>query len=135
MKLKLTADGKAEVKDGLPVYVHEDGKEIGFDAPGAMGKISSLQGEAKSHRERAEAADTKLKTFEGIKDPAAALKALETVANLDAGQLVKAGEVETIKQAAVKASDEKIAALNKTHAEDLAARDSRFNKLQANFHK
>jgi hypothetical protein len=135
MKLKLTADGKAEVKDGLPVYVHDDGKEIGFDAPGAMGKISSLQGENKSHRERAEAAETKLKAFDGIKDAAAAVKALETVANLDAGQLVKAGEVEEIKKAAVKASEEKIAALSKTHADELGARDTRFNKLQTNFHK
>lgn len=55
MKLKtVEVNGKsyAEVDaNGLPVYVHDDGKEIGFDAVQAVGKISSLNGEAKSHRE------------------------------------------------------------------------------------
>ncbi|MER0133114.1 hypothetical protein KD913_25385 [Klebsiella pneumoniae] len=61
MKLKtVEVNGKsyAEVDaNGLPVYVHDDGKEIGFDAVQAVGKISSLNGEAKSHREAKEAAE------------------------------------------------------------------------------
>lgn len=61
MKLKtVEVNGKsyAEVDaNGLPVYVHDDGKEIGFDAAQAVGKISSLNGEAKSHREAKEAAE------------------------------------------------------------------------------
>lgn len=36
MKLKLTPEGHAVVRDGKPVYVHADGREEGFDAPGAM---------------------------------------------------------------------------------------------------
>jgi hypothetical protein len=36
MKLKLTKDGNAVVKDGKPVYIHDDGREEAFDAPGAM---------------------------------------------------------------------------------------------------
>lgn len=36
MKLKLTPEGHAVVRDGKPVYVHAGGREEGFDAPGAM---------------------------------------------------------------------------------------------------
>ena len=32
MKLKLDENNNVVVKDGMPVYVHEDGKEIPFDA-------------------------------------------------------------------------------------------------------
>jgi hypothetical protein len=36
VKLKLTKDGHAVVKNGHPVYVHDDGSEEAFDAPAAM---------------------------------------------------------------------------------------------------
>ncbi|WP_426269150.1 DUF6651 domain-containing protein [Dyella kyungheensis] len=97
MKLKLDEQGHVVVQDGKPVYVSDDGKEVAFDAPGTVATISRLNGEAKSHRERAEAAEGKLKPFEAITDPGAALKALETVANLDAKKLVDAGEIEKVK--------------------------------------
>lgn len=45
MKLKtVEVNGKsyAEIDaSGLPVYVHDDGQEVGFDAVQAVGKISS----------------------------------------------------------------------------------------------
>ena len=70
MKLKTTeVNGKsyAEVDaNGLPIYVHNDGKEVGFDAAQAVGKISSLNAEAKTHREAKEAAEKSLKAFEGL---------------------------------------------------------------------
>lgn len=86
----------------LPVYVHADGKEAPFDGDGTISTISRLNGEAKSHRERAEKAEGTLKTFEGITDPAAALKALETIKNLNDKQLVDAGEVEKVKAETIK---------------------------------
>ncbi len=113
MKLKTqTIDGKtyAEVDtQGLPVYVHDDGKEVGFDAGSAMQKISTLNAEAKTHREAKEKAESTLKAFEGIEDPAAAKKALETLKNFDDKKLVDAGEVEKIKLEAIKAVEEKYA--------------------------
>ncbi|EZQ10745.1 DUF6651 domain-containing protein [Acinetobacter sp. Ver3] len=113
MKLKTTQiDGKtyAEVDtQGLPVYVHDDGKEVGFDAGSAMQKISSLNAEAKTHREAKEQALAQLKNFEGIEDPSAAKKALETLKNFDDKKLVDAGEVEKIKLEAIKAVEEKYA--------------------------
>lgn len=89
---KLDADGKIEMKDGNPVYVKADGTESVVDA----GTIGNLNSEAKGHRERAEAAETKLKAFDGI-DPEAARKAIDTVSKLDAKQLIDAGEVDKVK--------------------------------------
>lgn len=109
MKLKLTPEGHAIVIEGKPVYVHDDGKEVAFDAVGTVATIGRLNGEARGHRERAEAAEGKLKPFEGITDPAAALKALGIVANLDGKKLVDAGEVQKVKDEAIRALEEKYA--------------------------
>lgn len=109
MKLLLDANGNVVVRNGKPVYVADDGKEIEFDAPATVATITRLNGEAKSHRERAESAEIKLKPFEGIEDPAAAIKALATVKNLGDKQLVDAGEVEKVKLEAIKAVEEKYA--------------------------
>jgi hypothetical protein len=104
MKLKtVTVDGKtfAEVNEqGLPVYVHDDGKEVGFDATHAVQKISTLSAEAKSHREAKEAAETTLKGFEGL-DAQKAREALTTMSNLDAKKLIDAGEAERVRTEAI----------------------------------
>ena len=42
MRLKLDEQNHAVLQDGKPVYVHEDGKEVPFDAAQAVGKIASL---------------------------------------------------------------------------------------------
>lgn len=115
MKLKLDDKGNAVLQDGKPVYVHDDGKEVAFDAAATVATISRLNGEAKSHRERAEAAEGALKPFKdaGISDPVAAAKALNTVKNLDDKKLVDAGEVEKVKAEAIKAVEEKYAPIVK----------------------
>ena len=68
MKLKtVTIEGKtyAEVNEqGLPLYIHDDGKEVAHDAPQTVATISRLNGEAKINRERYEKAESALKTFE-----------------------------------------------------------------------
>ena len=120
MKLKLDDQGHAVLQDGKPVYIYDDGKELPFDAAGTAGTISRLNGEAKSHRERAEAAEGKLKLFDGIEDGEAARKALETIKNIDEGKLIAAGKVEEIKLAAQKAAQDQVAAASKTHTEELA---------------
>jgi hypothetical protein len=103
MKLKIDEAGHVVVSDGKPVYVDDAGKEVAFDYPATLATISRLNGEAKSHRERAEAAEGKLKAFEGIDDADAARRALATVKNLDDKKLVDAGEVEKVKAEAIKA--------------------------------
>lgn len=97
MKLKLDENGNVVLQDHKPVYVHDDGKEVAFDAAATVSTISRLNGEAKSHRERAETAEKALKAFDGINDPTAAIEALKTVSNLDQKKLIDAGEVEKVK--------------------------------------
>lgn len=113
MPFKLTDDGNIATQEvngaKLPVFVHADGKEAPFDADFTLSKIRQLNGEAQGHRERAEAAEAKLKPFEGITDPAAAVKALKTVQNLNDKQLVDAGEVERVKSEAIKAMEAQFA--------------------------
>lgn len=113
MKIKtVTIEGKtyAEVNEqGLPLYIHDDGKEVAHDAPQTVATISRLNGEAKTNRERYETAETTLKAFEGIEDPSAAKKALETLKNFDDKKLVDAGEVEKVKAEAIKAVEDKYA--------------------------
>jgi hypothetical protein len=120
MKLKtLELDGRtyAEVEDGKPVFVADDGKAIAFDAPHTVATIARLNGETKAHREAREAAEGRLKGFEGIEDPDAARSALETIRNLKDGDLVKAGEVEVIKNQAKKTAEEQVAAEARRSAE------------------
>lgn len=131
MKLKLDDAGHVVVADGKPVYVHDDGKEAPFDAAATVATISRLNAEAKGHREAKEAAEDKLKLFEGLDDPAAARKAMETVKNIDAGALLTAGKVEEIKAAARKAAEEQVAAASKASAEAVAAEKARADKLES----
>ncbi|EMO9462461.1 DUF6651 domain-containing protein [Raoultella ornithinolytica] len=101
MKLKtVEVNGKsyAEVDaNGLPVYVHDDGKEIGFDAPQAMSTISARNSEAKSQREAKETAEAALAKFSGITDPVKALEALEMMTKIDQKKLIDAGAVDQVK--------------------------------------
>ena len=96
MKLKLDENGHVVVQDGKPVYVHEDGKEVAFDAAQTVATISRLNGEAKSHREAKEQFEAQAKAFEGL-DPVKVKEALGIVQNLDAKKLVDAGEVDKVK--------------------------------------
>lgn len=112
MKLKtVTIEGNtyAEVDGDKPIYIYDDGKEAPHDAAHTVATISRLNGEAKTHREAKEQLEAKFKGFEGIEDPAAAKKALETLKNFDDKKLVDAGEVEKIKLEAIKAVEEKYA--------------------------
>src|ERR1043165_2791335 len=96
MKLKFDEKGGVVVQDGKPVYVHDDGKEVAFDAPATVATIGRLNSEAKTHRERWEAAEAKLVAF-GDLDPEQAKKAVSTARNLDDKKLVDAGQVEQVK--------------------------------------
>lgn len=97
MKLKVDEHGNAVVVSGMPVYVHDDGKEIPFDGPKAFTKIKDLNNESKGWREKYEAADAKVKSI-GDLDLDAARTAMETVQNLEDKKLVDAGEIDTLKK-------------------------------------
>lgn len=80
------------LKDGNPIWIDADGSErtLGADT------ITRLNGEAAGHRKRAEDAEAKLKTFDGL-DAEKARGALDTVSKLDQKKLIDAGEVDKVK--------------------------------------
>lgn len=102
--------------EGLPVYIHDDGKEAGFDAAATVATISRLNGEARDHRIGKERAENALKAFEGL-DPAAARDAMDKLSKIDAKALVAAGDMDAAIQAALKPYVEKLGAAEKTTAE------------------
>lgn len=108
MKLKLDENGNVALQDGKPVYVHEDGKEVAFDAAEMTATIARLNFEAQKHREGKQALEAQVKAFEGIEDPKAAIEALHTVANLDSKKLIDAGEVDQVKAEISKAYQSQI---------------------------
>jgi len=119
MPFKFNADGTIamDAEKKLPIFVNKDGAESVFDPDSTVASISRLNGEAKAHREAKEAAESRLKGFEGIEDPAAALKALETIKNLGAGELKTAAQVQEIKDAAAKSAQEAVANATRAAAE------------------
>ena len=124
MKLKVfDHEGKsyAELMDGKPVILEDDGKETPFDIAHTRQTIQRLNGESKGHREAREAAEARAKAFEGIEDPDAARKALETLKNIDQGHLIQAGKVEEIKTQAHRAAEERVAAAQKESGMKLKA--------------
>ena len=120
MPYKYDADGNLVTTDvngkKLPVFVTDKGEETPFDADGNISTIARLNAEARDHRLAKEKAEAVLKGLPEslIKDPASALKALETVANLDAKKLVDAGEVQKIKDEVNKAWEGKFGEVTKT---------------------
>ena len=106
IKLKLDDKGQVVVSNGMPVYVHEDGKEVPFDASAALSKIEELNSENGKHRHEKKEALAQLKAFEGL-DPEMARKALDITKNLDAKKLIDAGEVEKVKESIGKAFEAK----------------------------
>jgi len=101
MKLKLDAEGHVVVKDGKPVYVHDDGKEIPFDAQKATEKIAELNENEKKKRFDVKSIQEKLDVYkigdDEYLDVAEAKKSIETVKNLDAGKLIDTGKVDKLK--------------------------------------
>ncbi|NHZ94560.1 DUF6651 domain-containing protein [Massilia sp. CCM 8734] len=135
MKLLLDDKGGAVLRDGKPVYVHDDGREIVFDGAQAFAKIGQLTGENTDYKRRFTEAEGKIKAFEGLDDPEAARTALETVRNLDVGQLKTAAQVAEIKEAAARTAQEQVAAAAKasaTREQELAAQlEKRTGELNA----
>lgn len=109
---KMDADGKVEMKDGNPIYIDANGNEMVVEG----GTISRLNGEAKTHREAKEAAQRELDKFKIDGKPIdveAAKKALETVANIDAKNLIDAGKVDEVKAAITAQFQEQLAEKDK----------------------
>ena len=101
MKLKLDDQGRAVLSDGKPVYVHDDGTEIPFDAGAAVAKIRDLSAQAEA-----------AKQFDGL-DPKKVRAALDVAEKIDAKKLIESGQLDAALRAQADA-----------HAPVLAERDA-----------
>ncbi len=124
MKLLIDDNGNAVLENGKPVYVHEDGKKIAFDAPASMAKIKELNSEAAKHRTDANSYKEKLEQY-GELDPLEAKKAIETIKNFDDKKFVDAGEVESLKKSLAETFNTEKTAL----AESIATKDKQIHDL------
>lgn len=113
MPFKLDANGAIviDAEKKLPIFINADGVEAPFDADSTVANIGRLNGEARAHRLAKEAAEAALKPFKdaGIEDPAAAAQAIALAKNIKDGDLVTAGKVQEIKDAATRTANEAVA--------------------------
>ena len=137
MKLLLDENGNVVVRNGKPVYVQDDGKEIEFDAPGTINTITRLNSEAKNHREGKESAaaraaelEAAVKVFEGL-DPEAARKALAKLKTIDEGKLIDSGKVDEVRAAVAKEYEDRLAAADRTYNERLNGHQAELEKIKA----
>lgn len=147
MKLLLDENGNVVVRNGRPVYVHDDGKEIEFDAAGTAATIARLNKEAQTHREGKEAAEStaktlgeQLKTFEGI-DPEGVRKSLGRLKDIDDGRLIDSGKLDEVRGTVAKDYEGRLSAAAQTyqqkedaHLASLAAMKADNEKLTGTLH-
>lgn len=131
MKLLLDDNGNVVVREGKPVYVDEEEKEIEVDVPSLFSKVSALNSEAATKKRSIRDLEEKMvpytKMFEGIEDVPKwhqdAIAALETVQNLSDKKMMDAKQVEKFKDDIKTAYEDKILALQKTHLTDVQDKD------------
>lgn len=95
MKLKLDAEGRAVINDGMPVYVKDDGTETPVDVAAMYASVRSYKDQVKTLGREATEARDRLAKFDGL-DPEKVRK----------GQ----AEVETVRAELTKAYEAKVAA-------------------------
>ena len=121
MPFKTDANGNIvlDPEKKLPIFVNAEGHEAPFDADATVATIGRLNGEAKAHRIAKETAEAALKPFKdaGIEDAAAASEALKLAKNIKDGDLVTAGKVQEIKDAATRSAQEAVAAATRAAQE------------------
>jgi hypothetical protein len=117
MQLKIDENGNAVVRDGHPIYVDSDGAELVIDVPSTLSKLAAANAEAKERRlkitELEKEKDEYVQKYSKIENVGVALKALETVKNLDDKSLVDAGQMDILKAEMANTYNEKEAALKK----------------------
>jgi len=89
------------------IYTDADGKEIGHNGEILAARLQEVNAESAARRHKLKELEEKISTFDGIEDPAAAIKAMETVKNFDDKKLIDAGEVERIKTEAIEGTEKK----------------------------
>ena len=121
-KLKVSDDEEKTpvFKDGKPVYIDPEGKEVALDPIAMYQKVIDLGKEAKTHRERGDGFEATLKIFEGIEVEELANwktkadEAIKTVENFNEKDWLKADKVDKLKADMKDAYDEQVKGVQKS---------------------
>ena len=125
----------AELGEGdNAVFVHPDGTEAPFDAAGATARIAALNAENATKRHENNELKKKVEAFAGIEDAEAARQALETVQNLEVGELKTAKQVQEIKDQAKIAAEAMVTEANRKAAQDLLDAQKKLQALEEELH-
>lgn len=89
---KMDGDKIATDEGGNPILILADGKETSVK----HNTVSTLNGENRTYRTRAETAETALKAFEGL-DPTTARDAINKLSTVDLQNMIDKGEVEKVR--------------------------------------
>lgn len=114
MKLKLDEDGNVVVKDGMPVYEDDKGKEIIHDAPKLLFKLTSMTEEKDRHFETANKLQRKLELFKGI-EPDKAKEAMSIAEKIKGKEMIESGEFEKLKGQMQEISDQQMEELKQSY--------------------
>ena len=109
---KTNEEGGLELKDGNPVYIDSQGREMTVDG----NTISKLHGEAREYRQQQATLTEQLKAFEGISDPKAAIEALEKMKKIGDKELIDAGKVDEVRSEITKSFENKLKASDEENA-------------------
>jgi len=138
MPWKMNGD-HAEVQDGHPVWVYDDGKEAPFDAGSALSKIRDLTSESIGRKNKLKDMEQRFAPVAEIEDLATyitnANKALETVANFKDKDFIEAGEVERLKHGVAESFETKISELTKSYDKKIKAMEEAESLNKQNIQK
>lgn len=139
-KLALDDDGHVKVtEDGKPIYEDKDGKEVPVDAAQMYQKIIDLGKENKGHREKAEKLQAKVQLFDEIEDieawHAEAVKAMETVANFNEKDWLKAEKVDSMKRQMKEAHEAELQQVKDSVAETMKDKEATIIKKDGQIRK
>jgi len=138
-KLKMTEDGAPVVDGTKVVYIDPDGKDVALDPVAMYGKIIVLNKESKTNRQKVEAAEGITSLFKGVEDVAEYKKradeALETVANFNDKDYLKADKVEKLKQDMSSSYEQKLETQKNSFQGALAKKDEVISSKDSQIHK
>ena len=137
VKIALEEDGKTAKlsEDGKPIFLDDKDNEVPVDVPSMYQKIIDLGKENKTHREAATTLKESFAIFDDIEDIAAwkaeADKALETVANFNEKDWLKAEKVESMKRQMKEAHEADVENVRNSFEGTVREKDTIINRKDA----
>lgn len=129
-KLKMDEAGNVATRDGLPLWILEDGSEQTYDGPKLHETLGKVRKERDKQEERANEAATLLKKFGASPDELdAAVDKLRLAKALDEKKLVEAGKIDEVVNERLRASAAAWEQEKSGYAEKLSEAEGKVRKV------